>query len=111
MIAQGFSTKLPLLLTFCLLTSLLPASGSVLCPAIAVKSDRVSRGYPRDGSSGIDGRTGRNGRDGGNQTIFVDSSSLKLNLWGENAEDGEDGGDGHRPYCDRDNRNTRNNKW
>ncbi|MBE9206015.1 collagen-like protein [Nostoc sp. LEGE 06077] len=91
--------KLPLLLTFCLFTSLLPASGSVLCPAIANSRYLADRDYGRDGSVGTSGRSGRDGRDGQNQTIFVDGSSANLDLSGQNGEDGENGGYGYRPDC------------
>lgn len=99
---KGFSNKLPLLLIFSLFTSLLPASGSLLCPAVAAdKYDTVSRNYGTAGSRGTDGRSGRNGRDGQNQTIFVDSSSVNLDLSGQDGEDGEDGSHGYRPTCQR----------
>ncbi|WP_414542556.1 collagen-like protein [Nostoc sp. CCY0012] len=99
---KNFSSKLPLLLTFSLFTSFLPASGSVLCSAVALeKFDRVSRNYDRHGSRGTDGRSGRDGRDGQNQTIFVDGSSVNLDLSGQDGEDGEDGSRGYRPTCNR----------
>ncbi|MBD2489693.1 collagen-like protein [Aulosira sp. FACHB-615] len=91
--------KLPLLLTFCLVTSLLPASGAVLCPAIASNNYLADRDYGRNGSKGTSGRSGRDGRDGQNQTIFVDGSAVNLDLSGQDGEDGEDGGYGYRPDC------------
>ncbi|BAY16428.1 hypothetical protein NIES21_22560 [Anabaenopsis circularis NIES-21] len=91
--------KLPLLLTFCLFTSLLPASVSVLCPAIANNNYLANRDYGRDGSAGTSGRSGRDGRDGQNQTIVIDGSSANLDLSGQNGEDGEDGENGYRPDC------------
>jgi hypothetical protein len=96
---KGLRSQLPLLLTCCLFTSLLPASGSVLCSAVAYEK------YETAGSNGSDGRTGRNGRDGDNRTLFIDGSSVKLDLSGEDGEDGEDGERGDRPYC----RNQPNN--
>ncbi|WP_414552655.1 collagen-like protein [Anabaena sp. CCY 0017] len=97
---KSFRRKLPLLVIFSLFTSFLPASGSVLCPAVAHdKYDTVSRNHSRYGSRGAEGRSGRNGRDGQNQTIFVDGSSVKLDLSGENGEDGENGRRGYRPDC------------
>ncbi|MEA5512573.1 collagen-like protein [Nodularia sp. UHCC 0506] len=97
---RSFRRKLPLLVIFSLFTSFLPASGSVLCPVFAhTKYDPVSRNHSRDGSSGTDGRSGRNGRDGEDKTIFVDGSSVKLDLSGENGEDGENGRRGYRPDC------------
>lgn len=97
---KGFSRKLPLLLTFCLFTSFLPASGSVLCPAFAQgEYGKGGKNYGTDGNTGSDGRTGRNGRDGQNQTIFVDGTPVNLNLAGENGEDGEDGQRGSKADC------------
>ncbi|QLE55403.1 collagen-like protein [Nostoc sp. TCL26-01] len=96
---QSLRSKLPLLLTFCLFTSLLPASGSVICSAVA------SERYGTSGSNGISGRSGRNGRDGENQTIVVKDSPVNLDLSGENGEDGEDGDRGERPYCGNQPRN------
>ncbi|BAY38339.1 hypothetical protein NIES2111_26860 [Nostoc sp. NIES-2111] len=90
---KGLRSQLPLLLTFCLFTSLLPASGSVLCSAIAYEK------YETAGSNGSDGRSGRNGRDGNNQNLFVDGSPVNLDLSGQNGEGGEDGERGNRPYC------------
>ncbi|MEH2232890.1 MAG: collagen-like protein [Nostoc sp.] len=97
---NGFRSKLPLLLTFCLFTSFLPASGSVLCPAVA--SDeyyKIARNYDRDGRAGTDGRSGRDGSSGENQNIFVNGSPVNLDLSGKDGEDGEDGEDGDRPDC------------
>ncbi|AFY49067.1 hypothetical protein Nos7524_3269 [Nostoc sp. PCC 7524] len=90
---KGIRSQLPLLLTFCLSTSLLPASGSVLCSAVAYER------YETAGRNGTNGRSGRNGRDGDNQTIFVNSSPINLDLSGKDGEDGEDGDRGDRPYC------------
>ncbi|HEY9804744.1 MAG TPA: hypothetical protein V6D25_30705 [Leptolyngbyaceae cyanobacterium] len=90
---KSLRSQLPPLLIFCLFTSLLPASGSVLCSAVAYER------YERAGSNGSDGRRGRNGRDGDNQTVFVDGSPVNLDLSGEDGEDGEDGGRGDRAYC------------
>ncbi|WP_414752539.1 collagen-like protein [Anabaena sp. CCY 9910] len=90
---KGLRSQLPLLLTFCLFTSLLPASGSVLCSAVAYER------YETAGSKGTDGREGRNGRDGDNQTIFVDGSPVNIDLSGKDGEDGEDGERGDRPDC------------
>jgi hypothetical protein len=99
---KGFGSKLPLLLIFCLSTSFLPASGSVLCPAVASEKYKLaSREYGTDGRKGDDGRSGRNGRDGENQNIFVNSSPVNLDLSGEAGEDGEDGERGYKPNCDR----------
>ncbi|MDZ8223411.1 collagen-like protein [Nostoc sp. ChiVER01] len=95
-----FRSKLPLLLTFCLFTSFLPVSSSVLCPAVA--SDeyyKVARNYGRDGRTGSDGRSGRDGRSGENQNIFVNDSPINLDLSGKNGEDGEDGEHGDQPDC------------
>ncbi|MEH2030494.1 MAG: collagen-like protein [Nostoc sp.] len=97
---NGFRSKLPLLLTFCLFTSFLPASGSVLCPAVA--SDeyyKVARNYRRDGRTGTDGRSGRDGSSGENQNIFVNGSPVNLDLPGKDGEDGEDGEHGDQPDC------------
>ncbi|MEH2422797.1 MAG: collagen-like protein [Nostoc sp.] len=97
---NGFRSKLPLLLTFCLFTAFLPASGSVLCPAVA--SDeyyKVARNYGKDGRAGTDGRSGRDGRSGENQNIFVNSSPVNLDLSGKDGEDGEDGEHGDQPDC------------
>ncbi|MEH2252775.1 collagen-like protein [Nostoc sp.] len=97
---NGFRSKLPLLLTFCLFTGFLPASGSVLCPAVA--SDeyyKVARNYGKDGRAGTDGRSGRDGRSGENQNIFVNSSPVNLDLSGKDGEDGEDGEHGDQPDC------------
>ncbi|MDZ7963210.1 MAG: collagen-like protein [Aulosira sp. DedQUE10] len=97
---KGFVSKLPLLLTFCLFTSFLPASGSVLCPAFAHEEyGKGGKNYGTDGSKGTDGRSGRNGRAGQNQTIFVDGSPVNLNLAGDNGEDGEDGRRGSKSDC------------
>ncbi|OUL36758.1 hypothetical protein BV372_06090 [Nostoc sp. T09] len=97
---KDFSRKLPLVLTFCLFSSFLPASGSVLCPAFAHEEyGRTGRNYGTDGSKGTDGRPGRSGRNGENQTIFVDGSPVNLDLSGQNGEDGEDGQRGYRPDC------------
>jgi hypothetical protein len=96
---KGFF-KLPLLLTFCLFTSFLPASGSVFCSAKADEGyGRNTRNYGTDGSKGSDGRSGRNGRDGQNQTVFIDTSPVNLDLSGQNGEDGEDGRRGDQPHC------------
>ncbi|MEH2041302.1 collagen-like protein [Nostoc sp.] len=97
---NGFRSKLPLLLTFCLFTSFLPASGSVLCPAVA--SDeyyKLARDYGRDGRAGTDGRSGRDGSSGENQNIFVNASPVNLDLSGKDGKDGEDGEDGYQPDC------------
>lgn len=97
---NGFRSKLPLLLTFCLFTSFLPASGSVLCPAVA--SDeyyKVAKNYGRDGRTGTDGRSGRDGDSGENQNIFVNGSPVNLDLSGKDGEDGEDGEYGDQPDC------------
>ncbi|BAY24151.1 hypothetical protein NIES2100_39440 [Calothrix sp. NIES-2100] len=97
---KRFFNKLPLLLTFCLFTSFLPASGSVFCSASAHEDyGRTSRDYGTDGSKGSDGRSGRSGRNGQSQTIFVDGSPVNLDLSGQNGEDGEDGQRGDRPHC------------
>ncbi|MCW5313266.1 collagen-like protein [Nostoc sp. KVJ3] len=94
---NNFRNKLPLLLTFCLFTSFLPASGSVLCPAFASdKYYRVARSYSRDGRTGTDGRSGRSGE---NQNVFVNGSPVNLDLSGKDGEDGEDGEHGDRPDC------------
>ncbi|QSJ20993.1 collagen-like protein [Nostoc sp. UHCC 0702] len=96
---KGLGSKLPLLLLFCLSTSFLPASGSVLCPAVAYdRYDRTGT-YSRQGNYG---RSGRNGRDGENQNIFANGSPVNLDLSGEDGEDGEDGENGYRSSCDRD---------
>jgi hypothetical protein len=55
--------------------------------------------YGRNGSVGTSGRSGRDGRDGQNQTIFVNGSSVNLDLSAQDGEDGEDGGNGYRPDC------------
>ncbi|MEH2074074.1 MAG: collagen-like protein [Nostoc sp.] len=94
---NGFRSKLPLLLTFCLFTSFLPASDSVLCPAVA--SDeyyKVARNDGRDGRIGTDGRSGRSGE---NHNIVVNGSPVNLDLSGKDGEDGEDGEHGDRPDC------------
>ncbi|MBD2203266.1 collagen-like protein [Calothrix sp. FACHB-1219] len=97
---KGLLHKLPLLLIFCLFTSLLPASGSVFCSASAYDDyRRTDRDYGTDGSKGSDGRSGRSGRNGENQTIVVDGSPVNLDLSGQNGEDGEDGERGDRPSC------------
>ncbi|MEH2004316.1 collagen-like protein [Nostoc sp.] len=105
---NAFRSKLPLLLTFCLFTSFFPASGSVLCPAVA--SDeyyKIARNYGRNGRTGTDGREGRDGGSGENQNIFVNGSPVNLDLSGKDGEDGEDGRDGDKPDCgsQRDNVN------
>jgi hypothetical protein len=97
---QSFRSKLPLLLTLCLFTSFLPASSSVLCPAVA--SDeyyKVARNDARDGRTGSNGRSGRDGSSGDNQNIFVNSSTVNLDLSGKDGEDGEDGEHGDRADC------------
>jgi hypothetical protein len=102
--------KLSLLLTFCLFTSFLPASGSVLCPANATDGFSKSRKYyGSDGSTGTDGRFGRNGRSGQNQTIFTDGSPVNLDLSGQDGEDGEDGRHGYQPRCSNQPRNVNHN--
>ncbi|MBW4645748.1 MAG: collagen-like protein [Goleter apudmare HA4340-LM2] len=107
---KRFFKKLPLLLTFCLFTSLLPASGSVLCSANADEIYTKShRNYGSDGSKGSDGRVGRNGRDGQSQTIFTDGSPVNLELSGQDGEDGEDGRRGYQPHCGSQPRNVNHN--
>lgn len=97
---KNYLNQLPLLLTFCLFTSFLPASGSVLCPASADTGyNKQSKNYGTDGRQGSEGRSGRSGRDGQNQTVFANGSSVNLELSGENGEDGEDGRRGSQPEC------------
>ncbi|WP_017655294.1 hypothetical protein [Fortiea contorta] len=92
--------KLPFLITFCLFSSFIPASGSVFCPAQADdRYSKSSKNYGTDGSKGSDGRSGRDGRHGQNQTIFIDASPINLDLSGEDGEDGEDGRRGSQPHC------------
>ncbi|MBD2412115.1 hypothetical protein FACHB389_03600 [Nostoc calcicola FACHB-389] len=97
---KGFRNKLPLLLTFCLFTNFLPASDSVLCPAVASdKYYKIARNYGTDGRTGSNGRSGRDGSSGENQNIFVNGSPVNLELSGKDGEDGEDGERGYRPNC------------
>lgn len=92
---KSFRYQLPVLLTFCLFTNLLPATGAVVCPT-GVKELKIAGYYDRDGSNG---RSGRDGRSGTNQTINVDGSAVNLDLSGRDGEDGEDGEPGYRPSC------------
>lgn len=102
--------KLPVLLTFCLFTSFLPASGSVFCPANATDGySKSHKNYGTDGSRGSDGRSGRSGRSGQNQTIFTDGSAVNLDLSGQDGEDGEDGRRGYQPHCGNQPRNVNHN--
>lgn len=100
--SKGLTSKLPLLLTFCLFSSLLPASGSVFCPAIA---NEQYENYGQSSYNGTSGRQGRKGRDGDNQSIVANGSSVNLDLSGQNGEDGEDGGSGSRSSCRHPERN------
>jgi hypothetical protein len=93
---NNFRSKLPLLLTFCLFTSFLPVSSSVLCPAVASEEYYKVARYGRTGSNG---RSGRDGNSGENQNIFVNGSTVNLDLSGKDGEDGEDGEHGDRPDC------------
>jgi hypothetical protein len=108
---KGFGSKLPLLLTFCLFTSFLPASGSVLCPAVASEEYyKIARNYRQNGGTGSVGRAGRDGRNGNDKSVFANGSPVNLDLSGQDGEDGEDGGNGSRPECgyqrDRGNRDV-----
>ncbi|MTJ10745.1 MULTISPECIES: collagen-like protein [unclassified Anabaena] len=95
---KSFRYQLPFLLTFCLFSNLLPATGEVVCPT-NVKESKIARYYDRDGSRGSNGRSGRDGRSGENQTINADGATVNLDLSGTNGEDGEDGEQGDRPSC------------
>ncbi|MTJ50659.1 collagen-like protein [Dolichospermum sp. UHCC 0259] len=92
---KSFRYQLPFLLTFCLLSNLLPATGAVVCPT-NVKELKVAGYYDKNGSSG---RSGRDGRSGTSQTINADGSAVNLDLSGKDGEDGEDGEPGSRPSC------------
>jgi hypothetical protein len=109
-------TKLPLLVTFCLLNTaiILPAPALEICETNTVKTVKLNnkianrdyrnkgrRYYNQDGDDGNDGRAGRNGRDGENRTITANSSPINLDLSGTNGEDGEDGEHASRPRCRR----------
>lgn len=105
----GFRSKLSFLLIFGLCIGVLPASGSVFCPAIASEEYyKIARNYGQNGSTGSNGRIGRDGRNGQNQSIFANGSPVNLDLSGLDGEDGEDGESGTRPDCgyqrDRGNR-------
>ncbi|UKO98711.1 collagen-like protein [Nostoc sp. UHCC 0870] len=100
---KGLRRKLPLLLTFCLFTSLLPASGSVFCPAVA---DERYEDYGRNGNNGTHGQQGRNGRDGESKTVVINGSPINLDLSGAPGEDGEDGEHGYRSSCRQPERNS-----
>ena len=89
-------SKLPFLLSFCLFTSILPASANVICSTPQIQ---IAGYYDGDGNRGSDGRSGRDGRSGKNQTIKADGTAVNLDLSGTDGEDGEDGEDGTRPYC------------
>jgi len=93
-----FRYQLPFLLTFCLFTNLLPASGVVVC-SINAKESKIAGYYDRDGSRGSNGRSGRDGRSGTNQTVNADGSAANIDLSGKDGEDGEDGEPGSRPSC------------
>ncbi|WP_414576129.1 collagen-like protein [Anabaena sp. CCY 9402-a] len=99
---KGLRSKLLLLLTFCLFSSLLPASGSIFCPAVA---DERYEDYGKSSYNGISGQQGRNGRDGDNQTVLANGSAVNLDLSGQDGEDGEDGGSGSRSRCPHQERN------
>ncbi|NET70403.1 MAG: collagen-like protein [Sphaerospermopsis sp. SIO1G2] len=111
---KSITTKLPLILTFCLLstTNILPTTAVEICEINPKKANyqianhdhknrrdrnrRYDHQYEIDGE---DGRTGRNGRDGQNQTITANGSPINLELSGTNGEDGEDGENAFRPRC------------
>lgn len=100
---KGFTRKLPLILTFCLFNSLLPAAATDICLVETGKGDyKIAERYDWDGDKGSDGRVGRDGRSGQNQTISADGSPVNLDLSGTNGENGEDGENGSRPRCGRD---------
>jgi hypothetical protein len=99
---HDFARKLPLLLTFCLFNSFLPAAAVDVCSTEIGKGDfKIAERYDRDGDRGSNGRGGRDGRSGQNQTISA-GSPVNLDLSGTNGEDGEDGENGYRPRCGRD---------
>lgn len=81
-----------------------PSSKSLLCPLLAWGAE--IRDFGHDGRDGQNGRTGERGRDGRSQTIFVDGSSLNLDLSGEDGLDGEDGRYGEDANCGRQPRNV-----
>ncbi|MBD2293459.1 collagen-like protein [Anabaena sphaerica FACHB-251] len=109
---KGFGRKLPLLLSFCLFNSFLPAAAVDVCSTETAKGDyKIAERYDRDrdrryddrgGDRGSDGRAGRDGRSGQNQTISADGSPVNLDLSGTNGEDGEDGENASRPRCGKD---------
>ncbi|MGM3304733.1 collagen-like protein [Anabaena sp. WFMT] len=106
---KTFKSKLPLLLTFCLFNSFLPASASVLCAANSSEQDyKIANRYDRDGDRGSNGRSGRDGRSGENQTISANGSPVNIDLSGEDGEDGEDGERGTRPRCRDQRENVEN---
>lgn len=117
---KSLATKLPLLVTFCLLnpTNFSPANAVENCAPNTVKAsykiadrnnrDRDGRYYNQYESKGNDGRSGRDGRDGKNETISANGSPVNLDLSGTNAEDGEDGENGFRPRCGREERESSN---
>jgi hypothetical protein len=64
---KGFRSKLPLLVSFCLLNSFsfLPASAVDICETSTSKASlKIAERYDRDGERGSDGRAGRDGRSG-----------------------------------------------
>jgi hypothetical protein len=90
------------LLGFLTLGNFFPSTSQLpfICNAIAW-ADNL-REFGRDGRDGYDGRDGRPGQDGKDQTIFVDGSTVRLDLSGTDGEDGEDGEGGENARCDRD---------
>ncbi|WP_353932326.1 collagen-like protein [Okeanomitos corallinicola TIOX110] len=113
---KGLATKLPLVVTFCLLNTanFSPVAAVETCELNTVKAsykiadrtqrDRDRRYYNQNESKGSDGRAGREGRNGENQTISANGSPVNLDLSGTNGEDGEDGENAFRPRCGREER-------
>ncbi|MEA5578210.1 collagen-like protein [Anabaena sp. UHCC 0451] len=99
---KDFTRKLPLILTFCLFNSLLPAAATDVCSTENGQGGfKIAQRYNQDGDRESNGRAGRDGRSGQNQTISA-GSPVNLDLSGTNGEDGEDGENASRPRCGRD---------
>lgn len=116
---KGFSTKLLLLLSFCLLNNynFLPVAAADACLENLNKQEykisdryddsepeRDSEYYTQNRYTGNNGRAGRDGKSGQNQTINIsnispESTPINLDLSGKDGKDGEDGDNGYLPRC------------
>ncbi len=106
--------KLPLVLSFFLLGTSLPAMANSLDPVdpcLTVAQGLFRNDFGNHGRDGYSGRSGRAGLDGEDRTIFISTifangDRQSLDLSGGNGEDGEDGGDASRNTCGNQPRNV-----